>query len=80
MCFLTHTVEPNEIVLCILSYHLIFIELNDKLQTFSHVNKFSFLSLSLLTSQYPLVWVYHNFPIQQFHQSLSSHLICFHQL
>lgn len=35
--------KPNEIVLCSLSYSLIFIDLNNKLQTFSHANTFSFL-------------------------------------
>lgn len=37
--------KPNEIVLCSLSYSLIFIDLNNKLQTFSHVNKFSYRNL-----------------------------------
>lgn len=72
--------KPNEIVLCSLSYSLIFIDLNNKLQTFSHVNKFSFSSESLVARQYALMWIYHDFPIQQPHHSLSGHQICFHPL
>lgn len=65
-CIITHKIymssyahfpfKPNEIVLCSLSYSLIFIDLNNKLQTFSHVNKFSFLSESLVAMQYAL-WI-----------------------
>ena len=79
-CLLMHAYEPNETIPCILSYSLIFIELNDKLQTFSPVNKFSFLSQPLLASQYPLMWIHYNFPFQQSHWSPNSHLLRFHQL